>query len=108
MALLDLHDVAKGRVAWSRAQEQQIAKSDYRGQQIVEIVRDTTGELADRLHLLRLRKLSFKIFLFGDVDQIKHEARRIGIVADICCRGIPGSGRQRRAFAPLSDEPAEQ
>jgi hypothetical protein len=106
--LFDLHDVGKGRVAWPRAQQQQIAKSDYRSQQIVEIVGDTTGKLADCLHLLRLRKLGFKIFLFGNVAQKEHKARRIGIAADIWCRGISGSGRQSRAFALLSNEPAEQ
>ncbi len=94
--LLDLHDVGKGRIAGPRAQQQQIAKSDHRGQQIVEIVRNTAGELADCLHLLRLRKLSFEIFLLGDVDQIEHEvAHGIGITAAVHYGGISRRGPQR-------------
>ena len=35
----------------------QIKRADNAGQQIVEIVRDAAGELADRFHLLRLAQL---------------------------------------------------
>ena len=42
--------------------QQQIAKSDDGGQQIVEIMGNAAGELAHRLHLLRLGELQFEIF----------------------------------------------
>ena len=42
-------------VAQTTLQRLQIADDD--GQQIVEVVRDPAGQLADRLHLLRLAKL---------------------------------------------------
>ena len=37
------------------------------GQDIVEVVRDATGELADRIHLLRMPQLGFRSLLFGQV-----------------------------------------
>ena len=40
-----------------------------RGEQIVEVVRDAAGELADRLHALRLRELRLGALLFGDVGR---------------------------------------
>ena len=50
--LLDLHDVGERLVARPVAQQQQIAEADHRGQQVVEVVGDAAGQLADRLHLL--------------------------------------------------------
>jgi hypothetical protein len=72
--LLDLHDVGEGRVAGLEAHQQQVAEADHRGQQIVEIVRDAAGQLADRLHLLRLGELDFEVLLLGDVDEMQHQA----------------------------------
>ena len=69
--LLDLHDVREGRVARRRAQQQQIAKPDHRGQQVVEIVGDAAGKLPNGLHLLRLRELDFEVLLLGDVDEME-------------------------------------
>ena len=117
--LLDLHDVGKGRVARPRTQQQQVAKADHRGQQIVEIMRDPAGELADRLHLLRLHELSFETFLLGDVDQVQHQAAAVGVgvAARRNCHGarfggVPRTGRQCRAFPFLIIffivEPAQQ
>ncbi len=50
--LLDLHDVGEGLVAGAVAQQQEVGKADHRRQQVVEIVGDAAGQLADRLHLL--------------------------------------------------------
>jgi len=47
------------------AEEFRVADDD--GQEIVEIVRDAAGELADHLHLLRLHKLFFSFLAFGKV-----------------------------------------
>jgi len=40
-------------------------------QQIVEIVRDAAGELADRLHLLRLTQGFFGLAPLGDIDRFR-------------------------------------
>ena len=48
--------------------EQEVGKSDDRGQNIVEIMRDAAGELADRLQLLALSNLLFEHALLGNVD----------------------------------------
>ena len=40
---------------------QQVAVADHRGHQVVEVVRDPAGELADRLHLLRLAQLLLEL-----------------------------------------------
>ena len=37
------------------------------GQDVVEVVRDAAGQLADRVHLLRLPQLGFRGLLFGQV-----------------------------------------
>ena len=55
------------------AQQQQVAEADHRGQQIVEVVRDAAGQLADRLHLLRLGELDFEALLLGHVDEMQGE-----------------------------------
>ncbi len=45
---------------------QQIEIAHHRHQEIVEIMRDAAGELADRLHLLRLPQLLLCLFARGD------------------------------------------
>src|ERR1700759_4879137 len=48
---------------------------------------NATGELPDRLHLLRLRELDFEIFLLGYVDEMEGEAlRRFGPRAGLGAR----------------------
>ncbi len=75
--LLDLHDIGEGRIARLVARQQQIAKTDDRRQQIVEVMRDAARELADGLHLLRLRELHLERFLLGRVDQIDDQRRAL-------------------------------
>ena len=48
---------------------EQVEPAEHRGQQIVEIVRDAAGQLADRVHFLRLDQLAFERALLGDVGQ---------------------------------------
>ena len=45
--------------------ERGVALDDH--EEIVEVVRDTAGELADRVHLLRLEELLLELALLGDV-----------------------------------------
>jgi len=54
-------------VAAALCREVEIA-GDHR-QQVVEIVRNAAGELADRLHLLRLLHLFFGRLALGHVDE---------------------------------------
>ena len=75
--LLDLHDVGEGLIARPVAQQQQIGKSDHRRQQVVEIVRDAAGQLADRLHLLRLDELQLEALLLGGVDEVRDETAQL-------------------------------
>src|SRR5579883_1413468 len=41
--------------------------AEERRQQVVEIMRDAAGELADRLHLLALPQRFFRLLLLGDI-----------------------------------------
>ena len=49
--------------------------ADDRGQDIVEIVRDAAGELADRLHLGRLRDLALEPGLLAIVLEAEQHRR---------------------------------
>ena len=73
---LDLLDVVIVAVARRVAHQHQVAMADDRGQDVVEVVRDAAGELADRLHLGRLRDLALELgFLAIVLEQQQH--RRI-------------------------------
>ena len=70
--LPDLHDIGKRRIARLVAQQQQVAEADHRGQQVVEVVRDAAGKLADGLHLLRLGELLLEPALLADVEEMQN------------------------------------
>src|SRR6478752_4668912 len=54
---------------------QQVAVADHRRHQVVEVVRDAAGELADGLHLLRLAQLLLELMAAADVfDQADTDA----------------------------------
>ena len=72
---LDLLDVVIIAVAGRMAHQHQVAMPDDRGQDIVEIVRDAAGELADRLHLGRLRHLALEPGLLAIVLQAEQHRR---------------------------------
>src|SRR6516164_6919218 len=72
--LLDLHDIRKRGIPRLKAQQQEIAESDHCGEKVIEVVRHPPGELPYGLHLLRLDKLDLKIFLLGNVDEMKAHA----------------------------------
>ena len=74
--------------------EQQVGIADDRGQDIVEIMRDAAGELADRLHFLALREILLQHALFGRVE------RENGRAGAFVAAGIGGRDEEaRRAFA---------
>ncbi len=51
----------------ARLQQRQVAEDD--GEQVVEVVGHAAGQLADRLHLLRLTQLLFQGVLLGNVPE---------------------------------------
>ena len=59
--LADLHDVVAPRVRGSDRVEQELDVAADGGEQVVEVVRDAAGELADGLHLLRLAELRLQL-----------------------------------------------
>src|SRR5438093_7939336 len=56
------------------AKQQEIAKTDHRRQQVVEIMGDAPGKLTHSLHLLRLGELGLQPLLFGKVDDVADRA----------------------------------
>ena len=85
---LDLLDVVIIAVAGRMPHQHQVAVADDRGQDVVEIVRDAAGELADDLHLGRLRDLALELGLLAIVlEQQQH-------------RGIAQPAQARRWSAP--------
>ena len=72
---LDLLDVVIVAVAGRVAHHHQVAMADDRGQDIVEIVGDAAGELADRLHLGRLRDLALELGFLAIVLEQQQDRR---------------------------------
>ncbi len=98
--LLDVHNVLEGRVARPMRGEEKIGEPDDGSQHIVEIMRDTAGELADRLHLLALGELLFQLALHRRLKRI--DDRRLAIARAILDSRDVESGR---AFArTIADE----
>ena len=95
--LLDLHDVLKGRIGRPVIGEQEIGIADDRGQDVVEVMRDAAGELADRLHLLALREVLLQSALFGGVE--REHGSACAFVAPRIGGGDEEAGRARRARA---------
>ena len=62
-------------------------------EQVVEVVRDATGELPDRLHLLRLAELFLELPSLRDVADIEHDGSDALIVEQV--------GEHRLAVPPL-------
>ena len=71
--------------------EQEIGRHHDGGEHVVEIVRDAAGELADRLHLLRLRELRLQLALLGGLDRV--DDRRLAVALLLL-------DRRRRRTAP--------
>ena len=68
-SFVDLFSVAACVAVSRQILEQKCGVAEDRGEQIVKVVRDTAGELPDRLHSLRLPQLFFKLMLVGDVAE---------------------------------------
>ena len=95
--LLDLHDVLEGRIGRPVIGEQQVRIADDRGQHVVEVMRDAAGELADRLHLLRLREILLQRALLGRVERVEEGGFRAAL-------GFFGRQEQANRALSLADE----
>ncbi|PAV93239.1 hypothetical protein WR25_13223 [Diploscapter pachys] len=93
---------AEAAVAVGELAAQEIETAQDRGQQIVEIVRDAAGQLADRLHLLALPQR-----LFGALQRLVLPPR-LGHVAARTIdqaalgRGQPGDPAQRSVMGEIA------
>ena len=58
---------------------EQLVVTDDDGQEVVEVVRDTAGELADGIHALRLPQRLLLLHLLGDVADEHHEAQDVAV-----------------------------
>lgn len=74
-----------GRIAEQHSEEQERG-----GEDVVVVVGDAAGELADNLHFLRVEKLGFELSAFGNVLEDTGE--------------LPGRGRKARSEKCFSRE----
>ena len=98
------HLLVDARV-WRRPpdeREQRVA-GDH-GQQVVEVVRDAAGELADRVELLRLAQLLLQPVRRGDVLDHAQDVRRGSLLVELDRRveAAPRSPTGSRAAGGLS------
>src|SRR5215510_14030423 len=75
----DLAEVTPLTAARGQLLREQIGEPGDDREQVVEVVRDAAGKLADRLHLLGLSELSLELKSFGDVANVEHDAANRGI-----------------------------
>ena len=86
---LDLLDVVIVAVAGRVPHQHQVAMADDRGQDVVEVVRDAAGELADDLHLGRLGDLPLELGFLAIVLE-QQQDRGVAEAAQ------PGDGQRDR------------
>ena len=86
----DLQSVCAPRVVVVEAGHEELAVAADRGQQVVEVVRDTTGEPSDRFELLRVHQLLLQKVLIGDVPIVDDDH-------PLAVLGAPASDRLDRA-----------
>ena len=109
--LLDLHDVLERRIGRPMRVEQEVGRHHDGGQHVVEIVRDPAGELAHRLHLLRLGELRFERALLGGLDRVDDRRLAVALVlVDRATRRSAPSGcpRRRAPHRPARCRPARR
>ena len=72
--------IAAERIVWRQPVEKNSAIAGDDSQQIVEIVRDAAGKLADGFHLLRLTQLCLELKAIADVGDAaaNQDAARVG------------------------------
>jgi hypothetical protein len=70
----DLVEVDADWMTFVHLQESELAVPPDRGQEVIEVVGDTGGELANGLEPLALRELGIHRVLPGDVAYVEHRA----------------------------------
>ena len=88
--LLDLHDVLERRIGRPVRVQQEVGRHHDGAEHVVEVVRDAAGELADRLHLLRLGELVLERALLGGLERI--DDRRLVVALLLLDRGDVETG----------------
>ena len=78
---------------------QQIEISDHRHQEIVEVVSDTAGELAEALHLLRLKELLLSLLACGNLRLERRRALTHAV--------LEGLGQVRKRLALVRQLPQQ-
>ncbi len=73
---VDLQHVEPALVVVADRPQQQLGVPDDGREEVVEVVGDAAGELADRLHLLRLPELFLQDLLLGHVPDVDQEVQR--------------------------------
>ena len=95
--LLDLHDVLEGRIGRPVVGQQQVGIAQDRGQDVVEVMRDAAGQLADGLHLLRLDEAFLQGALLGRVEREDVDVGRLAAAGFAAPKRTAGpSGRPHR------------
>ena len=57
-------------------EQRELGRAHQAGQDVVEIMRDAAGKLADKFHFLGLEELRFDPFLLGQVEHVDDQADR--------------------------------
>ena len=81
-----------------RALGDHVEAADHHGQQVVEIVREAPGQLAERLHLLALPKLLLRGLQLGDVAAFEQQVDDFAVVR----AGLAGPTHRGRPSATNS------
>ena len=85
------------RCVTGHSPQRQLRMADNSGQQVVEIVRDSTSKVANSLHLLCLAKLFFKMSALADIDNEPSKANRACVLMNY---GTVDGNRKPGAILP--------
>ncbi len=76
-----VHQTQQRRVG-RHAPAQQFQAAEHRHQQIVEVVGDTAGEVAQRFHLVQLLQRLFGGDAFTDIQRLRHQRDDVAVLAE--------------------------
>ena len=98
-----VEEALDAEVALADAPRHQVVRADDDAEHVVEVVGDAAGELADRLHLLRLAQLAFDLFAPADLLDELHVGRH-----QLIARGCQRAERLPREARDQDAEQADQ
>jgi hypothetical protein len=80
---------------WAKIERDQIAVTDNYSENVIKVMRDTAGELADHFHFLRFHDLRFQLLAFRPIFNFpqrtahrRKQSREISL-GDTVCRAAP-------------------